>query len=165
MLELPGLNALLPHIAPEIQTIKEREEEREKETAYRFDPFSYLRTSELGICRIIADLLRPNGEHGQGALFLKQFLLMLGILTGGSERARVVTEMLTTETDQSRRRIDIYIELDDGRIVAIEAKPFARESEDQVENMIVHAEKRASHLGGVPAGALYTVFLTPGHRS
>jgi hypothetical protein len=164
MLELSALNALLPHIASEIETIRENDEKLAKADAHRFDPFVYLRTNELGMCRIICDLLRPNGDHGQGALFLKLFLTMLGLSTAGSEHARVVPETPTTETDENRRRIDIYIELDDGRIIAMEAKPFAQESPDQLKNMIDHAEKLAECRAGGRVDAAYAVFLTPDGR-
>ena len=40
----------------------------------RFSPLDCLRTDELGLFGILADLLDPNASHGQGCTFLHHFL-------------------------------------------------------------------------------------------
>ena len=40
-----------------------------RKLAPRFNNLDYLRDDELGLSRIIADLLNPKASHGQGVLF------------------------------------------------------------------------------------------------
>ena len=47
------------------------ERRRDRHLAHRFNVFRYLSQDELGLSRIIADLLDPTAEHGQGASFLE----------------------------------------------------------------------------------------------
>ena len=46
--------------------------------ARRFNALDYLRKDELGLSRIIADLLDPDGSHGQGVCFLERFRSLVG---------------------------------------------------------------------------------------
>ena len=52
--------------------------ELERLLASRFNPLDYLRTDELGLSGIVADLLDPNGPHGQGGTFLERSIRMIG---------------------------------------------------------------------------------------
>lgn len=61
-------------LAPRLEMARFVERELDRDLARRFNVFDYLRTDELGLSRIIADLLDPAGTHGQGALFLKALL-------------------------------------------------------------------------------------------
>ena len=48
--------------------------ELDRELAPRFNFFDYLRDDELGLSRVIADLLDPQASHGQDRLFLRTLL-------------------------------------------------------------------------------------------
>ena len=58
-------------LVPRLATARELERELDAHLARRFNVFDYLPTHEMGLSRIVADLLDPKGKHGQGASFLK----------------------------------------------------------------------------------------------
>ena len=55
------------------------EREFDRKLAHRFNVFDYLRVDELGLSRVIGDLLDPKASHGQGALFLQILLSLEGL--------------------------------------------------------------------------------------
>ena len=57
-------------LGPRLAAARHVERELDRVLASRFNPLDYLRTDELGLSRILADLLNPNAAHGQGAAFL-----------------------------------------------------------------------------------------------
>lgn len=69
--------SFISHLAPRLQGVRTRERELDRQTARRFNAFKYLREDELGLSLMIADLLDPNAEHGQGTSFLKAMLDIL----------------------------------------------------------------------------------------
>ena len=116
------------------------ERELDRLLARRFNALDYLRTDELGLSRIVGDLLDPGGAHGQGACFLARFGELVGPDLWPADRAvryddlgvRVVRERRT----DGGGRLDISIELQaPGRkpaCIAIENKPYAADGEAQV---------------------------------
>ena len=96
-------------MAPRLETARALEAELDRHLARRFNIFDYLRTDELGLSSIIADLLDPQGPHGQGPLYLKTFVQGLGEqvcrLDLSGERISVVVEKVIP----SNRRIDVYV--------------------------------------------------------
>ena len=54
------------------------ERELDRLLARRFNALDYLRTDELGLSRIVGDLLDPGGTHGQGTGFLARFEDLVG---------------------------------------------------------------------------------------
>src|SRR5690348_11449961 len=44
-----------------------------------FTPFAYVSLDENAVSRIVADLLNAAGPHGQGELFLREFLKLIEI--------------------------------------------------------------------------------------
>lgn len=130
---------LLAELAPRLEADRTLELELDRYLARRFSVFEYLRTDELGLSRVIADLLDPANEHGQGTTFLKI------MLDGFSQTREHATRLLSTPSNRIivRRehfttaggRIDITVEIPDGDksfCLAFENKPYARESADQV---------------------------------
>ena len=63
---------LLKELAPILQEAKKSSPERQE--APRFSSFKYLRDDEIGLSNVIADLLDPHAEHGQGTSFLEAML-------------------------------------------------------------------------------------------
>ena len=55
---------LLQELTPHLHAARSVERELDRHLARRFNIFRYLRDDELGLSRIIADLLDPTGEHG-----------------------------------------------------------------------------------------------------
>src|SRR4051794_32824876 len=56
-----------------------QESERNRTEARRFNVFSLIKPDENRLSDILADLLDPDGPHGQGNLFLRLLLEQLGI--------------------------------------------------------------------------------------
>ena len=145
--------------------------ELDRVLANRFNPLDYLRTDELGLSHIIADLLDPSATHGQGVVFLARFLQRIGkknsdVLPGG-EIPRLGTASVDTRCERpidGERRLDISIEISPGDsqplCIAIENKPYAADGEGQVDAYLQflrsHYPKRflliyLSPHGGLPS--------------
>ena len=143
-------------LAPRLETAKQLDAELDRHLARRFNVFDYLRTDELGLSRVIADLLDPGGTHGQGELFLETLLeridhdpgrlgsLQEWLPTSALESSRV--SVTTERTIPSGRRIDSVVEFvgPDGRTgcLAIENKPFAGDQKDQIKDYLVYLKEK-----------------------
>ena len=123
-----SVDELLKAIAFKIGTIYEARKRFFSHLALDFTIFDYLRSDEMGLSRIIADLLDPNASHGQGSTFLREFA------------KRIEQEWISDANDwkvktekkvNGQRRIDIYLESSDG-IIGIENKPWAIDQKDQL---------------------------------
>ena len=128
-------------LAPRLETAKALEAELDRHLARRFNVLEYVRTDELGLSNIIADLLNPRAPHGQGTLFLETFLKSLGKLPFrpnlNDGRISVLVEKEKVIT--GNRRIDIYVKIDSGaapHCLAIENKPYAEDQENQVKDYL-----------------------------
>ena len=116
---------LLQELTPHLHAARAVDRELNRHLARRFNVFRYLRDDELGLSRIIADLLDPEGEHGQGATYLRAMLELLEVSLEAPDfgRIRVVTERGT-----GGRFIDITVDIptDGGTFcLAFENKPYA----------------------------------------
>lgn len=80
-----------------------------KELPFSIIPFMYERisTKELLHSEIIAELLRPNGKHGYGDVFLQEFMRSIGIDPQAQDFSAV--EVKTEVSTDESRRIDILI--------------------------------------------------------
>ena len=123
-----SVDELLKAIAFKTETIYEARKRFFSHLALDFTIFDYLRRDEMGVSRIIADLLDPNASHGQGSTFLKEFAKKIGqgwISLANDWKVR------TEKQVNGQRRIDIYLESSDG-IIGIENKPWAIDQKDQL---------------------------------
>ena len=116
------LERFFAEIAPRLETAQTLDDELDRQLARRFNVFRYLPTDEKGFSRMIADLLDPAGDHGQGAAFLK-------LLTDNLKFAQDVTpsDLSNAKVQMERqidggRRIDIVVEIDSQHCLAIENK-------------------------------------------
>lgn len=85
---------------------------------------------EVRICRLIGDLLNPNGAHGLGYMPLKSFLDQLQILDkykSDLNNAYVVLE----DVIDNNRRVDIAIYIGNS-VIPIEAKIYAGDQDSQL---------------------------------
>lgn len=91
---------------------------------------------------IISDLLNPKGTHGQGALFLKQFIaaiknektLPYDLVLFDCDSAYVKTEYYAGKVTKTKGgRIDIFIKDKNNRIILIENKINAGPTDNQLE--------------------------------
>ena len=130
-------------LAPRLAGARAVEAELAHRIASRFNVFDYLRDDELGLSRVVADLLDPTGPHGQRTLFLDAFLRLIGDLEVGQTvdegHVAVTTERAidTDEPDIGPRRLDISVVINapgqPPRCIAIENKPYADDGDGQVQ--------------------------------
>jgi len=122
-----------------------REERREKNVflALEFNVFSYIDPNESRLSDLIAELLSPDGKHGQGDTFLRLFLEQLRFERHGPPKAspypKVRREEPVTYPPDSCGFMDIVIDLGSYGI-GIENKPWAGEQKDQMERYHNHLE-------------------------
>ena len=144
------LERFFAEIAPRLETAQTLDDELDRQLARRFNVFRYLRTDEMGFSRMIADLLDPEGDHGQGAAFLK-------LLTAKLDFAQDVnlTDLSSVNVQMERqidvhcriRRIDIVVEINDKHCLAIENKSnFAADQELQVADDLDWLERYSHSL-------------------
>ena len=130
---------LLEELAPILQEAKKSN--RERQQAPRFNSFKYLRDDEIGLSRVIADLLDPHAEHGQGTSFLEAMLEVLpdppgwlnGLHPATVHSIHVKREHWIPEGDG---RMDITVEISSATghaCLAFENKPYASDLDRQIE--------------------------------
>lgn len=111
----------------------------DKYLASKFNVFDYIYQDENRLSDIIADLLDPNGKHGQEEVFLREFLNLIlnrvekSIAGYDLRKARISREKTTNYLIRSQRRIDITINLGTFGI-GIENKPWAGDQEHQLRD-------------------------------
>ncbi|MCY4397958.1 MAG: PD-(D/E)XK nuclease family protein [Gemmatimonadetes bacterium] len=178
---------LLQELTPHLQAARLVERELDRHLARRFNTFRYLRSDELGLSEIIADLLDPDGEHCQGTTFLESMLELLEVAPEapdsgrtrhsasgrGSRPAtleRLAGRLRSTAPDKirvvlerglpGRRRIDITVDIatDDGRFcLAFENKPYADDQPRQCRDYLKFLDQEYR-------GRFLLVYLPPRYR-
>jgi len=117
-----------------------------------FNAIRFLRRDEHGLSIILADLLDPNGSHGQGRLFLSRFIeLFWHGKALDCDPAKIHLELVT----DTWRRIDIVIRFGDDAVLGIESKLcHAADQDRQVEDYL-------KYLGKLSVGDHRLIYLTP----
>ena len=132
-------------LAPRLDTARALEAELDRHLARRFNVLDYLKTDELGLSSILADLLDPDGPHGQGTLFLERFVKGLETLRDWPDLCDCRISVQVEHVIEANRRIDIYVEIGDAKAahcLAIENKPHAEDQEKQIKDYLAHLSKR-----------------------
>ena len=144
---------LFTEVAPRLASAKRLDRELDQHLARRFNVFDFIRTDELGLSRVIADLLNPTGSHGQGTLFLRKFLRLL-------PQSRSLTALAMLDHSQvsvtlehlipKQRRIDIVVDISGSEnqsrwVLAFENKPYADDQENQVRDYLRHLHRQYGH--------------------
>lgn len=88
-------------------------------------------TNEVVICRVLYELLSPNGRHYQGSLYLKSF--MKEVLKLDITDEEILTASVFREYGINNRRIDLVIETND-KFIPIEVKIYAEEQKNQCKD-------------------------------
>ena len=128
---------VLQELTPPLHATRAVNRELDRHLARRFNVFRYLRDDELGLSRIIADLLDPEGEHGQSTTYLEAMLGLLEVplRCTASDEIRVLLERGIS----GRRRIDVTVDIptDDGPFcLALENKPRANDQSRQCSDYL-----------------------------
>lgn len=99
-------------------------------TSYNLFSVLGIETKEVLICRVLADLLNPRGQHGMGSVYLELFLkevLHWQAVNSDVVKHAVVTAEYRIDED---RRIDLVIETA-GQFLPVEVKILAGEQKAQ----------------------------------
>ena len=129
-------------LTPRLEMARDLECELDRKLAHRFSVLDYLRDNELGLSRIIADLLNPKARHGQGPLFLQTLLSLEGLKNAQdwTDLGRRQISVVTERRIPGDRRIDISVHIDstdeEPYCLAIENKPYAVDQESQVKDYL-----------------------------
>ncbi|MBB4122957.1 PD-(D/E)XK nuclease family protein [Martelella radicis] len=108
---------------------------------------NYMRTDELGLSHMIADLLDPNGVHGQGSAFLELFLRLCDF--NAAEVADDLSNIrVLREKRVSEGQIDIVLQSRMVDFLIIENKPYASEQPDQMERYASYIKRAHVREGG-----------------
>ena len=119
-----------------------------------FNVFKVLRidTKEVIMCRFLAELLKQDGIHGHGRVFLDLFFDMVLNIQKPSKHSEV--EILKEKSIEDNRRIDIVIKYDDISL-PIEVKIHAGGQKDQCSDYVKYAKNAKLYYltieGGEPA--------------
>lgn len=171
-------------LRPRLEMARKVDEELNSQLAYRFNVLDYIRTSELGLSRVIADLLDPRATHGQRALFLDIILrglqrssrdrgrpLRLTRRYGENEDWRVVEESVdvqverTITTPDGPRRLDVSVEFtgsdEHRRCLAIENKPYAGDQPNQIGAYLRFMKDEYGHQHGHQSTNHLLIYLSP----
>ena len=132
-LDLTSINLLLSAVNPLVAVVRETDAilRRKLGTAFRYADYA-IGGYEVRLNRLLRDLLDPCGPHGQGASFLERLLktlepdLFVGDLTKWTAKNNFPTK--------HGRLIDIFCFGPDSTAVGIECKPWAEESDSQLED-------------------------------
>ena len=174
------LKGFFATLGPRLEMARKVDDELNSALAYRFNVLDYIRTSELGLSRVIADLLNPHANHGQKILFLNTFLRglkgssekldrPLDITRGYGERGwAVVEQSVRVEVERTipnRRRLDISVDFEgtdqQRRCLAIENKPYAGDQRNQIRDYLNFMETTYGRREGNQPTNHLLIYLSP----
>ena len=137
------LGNFIDEINHRLHKARRREQEKSRTFAHHFNVFDYLNTREQGLSLVLADLFNPIANHGQGTLFLREFLqeLKLKFDINLPDFDANDVDVRTEETISKGRRIDIYITIKESFCLAIENKPYAKDQDNQIGDYLKFLEK------------------------
>jgi len=125
---------------------KEIKRQTDRYLASDFNLIEIMEPDENKVSDIIAELLKPNGKHGQGKAFLEKFLEVLSTFISPSwlsyESLDVSQVVVKREysTDKGRR-MDVLLKFPQGFTIGVENKPWAGEQENQLKDYAEYLEK------------------------
>lgn len=173
------LERFFRELRPRYDMARQMDAQLNRRLALRFNVLDYIRTSELGLSRIIADLFNPRENHGQGTLFLDTFLCglkrsseardrSLDLTLGYGDDWKVAEDTVRVRVERTipdGRRLDIWVEFEgqDGqrRCLAIENKPYAGDQNNQIHAYLTFMEKEyGGREGNQPTNHLL-IYLSP----
>jgi hypothetical protein len=135
-----GLQSRVFHLLSLAKTIRHYEEALSQARGERFNLFDILHVGHYEVrthSPMLAELLNPQGSHGQGAVFLKHFLAKLNIHDFDADSAHVGTEVPIGKLG----RLDIVITDGNRRSIFIENKIYALLQDEQLERYHEHDPK------------------------
>lgn len=126
-----------------------------EELPFSIIPFMYERisTKELLHSEIIAELLRPDGKHGCGDIFLRAFIHNIGIEPQQQNLSDV--KVITESPTEENRRIDILIVWGDRAVIVENKLNNAVDQPDQLKDYLKDTEAKGKSVQKVVYIPLY----------
>lgn len=138
MKEFKEIENLLNIVKSQIDTHLKFKKEYDKQLALDFSLFQFFTIGENKISQVLAYFLDVNQNHGQGNIFLKEFVKTFCDKEIEIEQLENVCEKLITKN----RRIDIYVKLK-GFTIAIENKIWADDQNNQLRDYSTYLEQKS----------------------
>jgi hypothetical protein len=147
-------------VGSRVAIAEKKQRQRDRKEATGFNVFDLIYPDENKLSDILADLLDPKGNHGQGDLFLRLLFkqLELGSDAKLTKDATVHREAPTHGIQKYLRRIDVLVEA--GILLAIENKVDSIEQHEQVKDYLEHL-RYCTQVRPAPSMLIY---LTPDGR-
>lgn len=142
MKEFSKIEQLLTVVKSKIDAHKEFKQEYNKQLAFDFSLFNFFNVGENKVSQILAYFLDEKQNHGQGNIFLNEFVNLFYNQELNINNSLNICEKVIT----NNRRIDLYIELLDTNprtIIAIENKIWANDQKDQLKDYARYLEKKS----------------------
>ena len=149
-----AVQGLIDEVSQKVRALQTAQALYSRQLAPNFNTFDYINTDELGLSRILADLLNPQGGHAQKADFLRLFIqyCLPSIYKDAHwqsfiehiEQTKVIIEE-TTRVSETSRRMDIYLQCrvgDDSYGICIENKPYATDQFEQIKDYAQELKNR-----------------------
>jgi len=141
---MSAVQTLINEVSQKIHALEIAQALYSRQLSPDFNTFDYINTDELGLSRILAFLLDPQGNHAQQETFLKLFIEHClpdmyevserQIFLNNIEKTEVFLEEVTGKSN-SLRRMDIYLRCivgNDSYGICIENKPYAVDQPNQL---------------------------------
>ncbi|WP_201604933.1 PD-(D/E)XK nuclease family protein [Psychrobacter sp. JCM 18903] len=151
---MSAFQTLINEVSQKIHALETAQALYSRQLSPDFNIFDYINTDELGLSRILAFLLDPQGNHAQQETFLKLFIEHClpdmyevserQIFLNNIEKTEVFLEEVTGKNN-SLRRMDIYLRCmvgNDSYGICIENKPYAADQFEQLKDYAEELEKR-----------------------
>jgi hypothetical protein len=137
----PLLQVFFDGLRQQVHFARDLQQRTNKIVAEGFSAFGYIDVLEPKLSAITADLLRADGSHGQGDVFIRSFVRALGV-PGRGAAPRIYTEARTQFIERNQRRIDLKLVWSDF-VLGVENKPWALDQDEQIEDYVAHLQKEA----------------------
>ncbi len=134
-----NIESLLSIIKSKLDAHNEFKREYDKQLAFDFSLFNFFNVGENKVSQILAYFLDEKQNHGQGNLFLKEFVKLLYSQKFDATSSLIVCEKVIP----GNRRIDIYIELKDITI-AIENKHWSDDQPNQLKDYAKYLDEKTN---------------------
>ena len=129
MNNIKEIEKVLRIIKSKIEAHNEFKRAYNKQLAFDFNMLNFFSVGENKVSEILAFFLNEKKSHGQGDIFLKEFLKILNREDLDTSGAEIKCEKVIT----NERRIDVYIKLKE-TIIAIENKLEAVDQKNQLKD-------------------------------
>jgi hypothetical protein len=157
-ISIDSLCDLLDFLGEPLRAEHDRKISENRRCAESFSALAYFDNNETKQTEIIASLLNPKGQHGQGTLFLRHFLTKVWPSTKASEwseqslqRAKVYPNHSIDcgdGADKRHRFIDLWIQVGKDICLAIESKAKgAADQPGQINAYLSYMKGRCSSSG------------------